>query len=67
MGGGVVGDGGAGLYVTSVSLMVFLHLSFQINHVVTTDMLPCSKVIKADICTLTEGKSASCLDDPLSQ
>lgn len=67
MGGGVVGDGGAGLYVTSVSLMVFLHLSFQINHVVTTVMLPCSKVIKADICTLTEGKSASCLDDPLSQ
>ena len=66
MGGGVVGDGGAGLYVTSVSLMVFLHLSFQINHVVTTVMLPCSKVIKADICTLTEGKSAS-LDDPLSQ
>ena len=67
MGGGGVGDGGAGLYVTSVSLMVFLHLSFQINHVVTTVMLPCSKVIKADICTLTEGKSASCLDDPLSQ
>lgn len=63
----MVGDGGAGLYVTSVSLMVFLHLSFQINHVVTTVMLPCSKVIKADICTLTEGKSASCLDDPLSQ
>ena len=51
----------------SVSLMVFLHLSFQINHVVTTVMLPCSKVIKADICTLTEGISASCLDDPLSQ
>ena len=63
----MVGDGGAGLYVTSVSLMVFLHLSFKINHVVTTVMLPCSKVIKADICTLTEGKSASCLDDPLSQ
>lgn len=63
----MVGDGGAGLYVTSVSLMVFLHLSFQINHVVTTVMLPCSKVIKADICTLTEGISASCLDDPLSQ
>lgn len=67
VGGGVVGDGGTGLYVTSVSLMVFLRFSFQINHVVTTVMLPFSKVIKADICTLTEGKSAACLDDPLSQ